>query len=98
MLDYCSDPETDKHDAVVCIGAFSAAADDGLADLEASIPALFDTCNYPTVFTGMTKKRPNDDELSGSLDWLIPVMENCTERIYIDRKTLPHAAICGRYR
>ena len=98
LLEHFSSDDTEKHDANVCIGAFSAQAEDGLENLEASLAAMFSKCNYATVFTVMTKKYPNDDELSIPLDWLIPVMEKHTERIYVDRSTLPHVAVCGMYR
>jgi cyclopropane fatty-acyl-phospholipid synthase-like methyltransferase len=98
MLDYLSAPTVTQHDAVVCISAFSSFADDGLDKLKQSIEAMFDNCIHATVFTVLTKKRPSSVELSIPLDWLIPVMEEFTERIYVDRCTLPHAAVCGMYK
>jgi len=86
------------YDAVVAIGIFTVKADDSEEYFRKTVAELWNMSRNALVFTVLTKKHTKPHEKAYSLPKILEVAEKHTERVAVDRATLPYVATVGMYR
>ena len=87
-----------KFDAVVAMGAFTLKDDDADHVWRSTVKRMFDLSKFACVFTVLTKTEPREHEWTTTLSEIVSFAESLSEKVFIDRRTLPYSAVCGIYR
>ena len=82
-------------DVMIGVGIFNIKAEDAWTHMTDTVRYMLNHSTQGVIFTMLTKKEPRDFEHTCELPNLVEFCESQSEKVMIDRSTLPYVATCG---